>query len=90
MKPEGTVTVNGRCLDVTGSGVASGTLVDLHSCNGSPGQQWNLVPEGAGAMLANPHSGLCLADPADATASGVQLEILACSATDPGLAWRVS
>src|SRR6266851_1461460 len=90
VKPDGTVMVNGKCLDITGSGTASGTPVDLHSCNGSAGQQWRLVPEGAGAMLANPHSGLCLADPADATASGTQLQILACSATDPGLAWRVS
>ncbi|HLQ54379.1 MAG TPA: ricin-type beta-trefoil lectin domain protein [Streptosporangiaceae bacterium] len=90
VKSDGTVRVNGKCLDVTGSGTASGTLVDLHSCNGSPGQQWHLVPEGAGAMLANPHSGLCLADPADATANGTQLEILGCSAGDPGTAWRVS
>ena len=91
VKPDGTVRVNGKCLDVAGSGTASGTLVDLYSCNGSPGQQWRLAPEGAvGARLANPLSGLCLTDPADATASGVQLQILACSATDPGQAWRVS
>jgi len=91
VKPDGSVRVNGKCLDVTGSGTASGTLVDLHSCNASLGQQWHLVPEGAvGARLANPHSGLCLTDPADARASGTQLQILACSATDPGQAWRVS
>lgn len=90
VEADGTVRVNGKCLDVKGAGTASGTLVDLYSCNGSPGQQWHLVPHGAGAMLMNPHSGLCLADPADATANGTQLEVLACTAGDPGLAWRVS
>src|SRR6266567_2952863 len=91
VKSDGTVRVNGKCLDVAGSATASGTLVDLYSCNGGPGQQWRLAPEGAvGARLANPLSGLCLTDPADATASGVQLQILACSTTDPGQAWRVS
>jgi GH25 family lysozyme M1 (1,4-beta-N-acetylmuramidase) len=86
----GTVTVQGKCLAVAGSGTTSGTPVDLHTCDGSPGQQWRLIPNGAGAALTNPQSGLCLADPADATADGTQLQILACSAADPGQAWRVS
>jgi len=86
----GTVTVHGKCLAVAGSGTTSGTPVDLHTCDGSPGQQWRLIPNGAGAALTNPQSGLCLADPADATTDGTQLQILACSAADPGQAWRVS
>jgi Ricin-type beta-trefoil lectin domain len=86
----GTVTVHGKCLDVAGSGTTSGTPVDLHTCDGSPGQQWRLIPNGAGATLRNPQSGLCLADPADASSDGTQLQIQACSLTDPGQAWRVS
>jgi hypothetical protein len=41
-------------------------------------------------MLVNPQSGLCLADPRDATANGTQAVIAACTASDPGLAWRAS
>ena len=40
----------------------------------------------AGALSA---SGLCLADPGDATANGTALEVLSCSSGDPGLVWRV-
>jgi GH25 family lysozyme M1 (1,4-beta-N-acetylmuramidase) len=86
----GTVTVHGKCLDVSGSAVSAGTPVELRSCDGSLGQQWHLMPHGAGAALANPHSGLCLADPADARTDGTQLQVMACSAADPGQAWRVS
>ena len=44
-------------------GTASGTPVDLWSCNGTGAQQWQLIPGGGGASLVNPQSGLCLADP---------------------------
>ncbi len=87
---DGTVTVHGKCLEVSASGVSIGTAVDLHSCDGSLGQLWHLIPGGAGAMLTNPHSGLCLADPADARANGTQLQVTTCSAADPGQSWRVS
>jgi hypothetical protein len=90
VQADGTVTVHGKCLEVLGAGVTAGTPVDLRSCDGSQGQQWHLIPGGAAAMLANPHSGLCLADPADARTDGTQLQVIACSAADPGQAWRVS
>jgi len=38
----------------------------------------------------NPSSGLCLADPGDATADGTQVVIDACAASDPGMAWQAS
>jgi GH25 family lysozyme M1 (1,4-beta-N-acetylmuramidase) len=91
---DGTLRVYGRCLDVSGSGTASGTPAVLQACDGSAGESWHLVPVGGdgdvAVMLVNPHSGLCLADPADATASGTGLQALACSTADPGMAWRVS
>ena len=62
----------------------------LQSCNGTGAQLWSLAPGGTGAMLVNPQSGLCLADPRDATANGTQAVIAACTASDPGLAWRAS
>jgi hypothetical protein len=86
----GTLTVHSKCLDVTGSGTTSGTLIDLRTCDGSAGQQWRLIPNGIGATVTNPQSGLCLTDPADARADGTQLQIQACSAADPGQSWRVS
>jgi GH25 family lysozyme M1 (1,4-beta-N-acetylmuramidase) len=87
---DGTVTVNGKCLEVAGGGTTSGTLTDQSTCNGSSGQQWRLIPNGGGARLQNPQSGLCLADPSDAKVDGTQLQILTCNASDPGQAWRVS
>ncbi len=62
-EPDATVRVHGKCLDVYHAGRVSGTPVDLYSCNGTGAQQWRVVPDGAGTRLANPASGLCLADP---------------------------
>jgi GH25 family lysozyme M1 (1,4-beta-N-acetylmuramidase) len=90
VKPDGTVRVHGMCLDVSMSGTATGSLVDLDSCNGSASQQWRLFRHGGGAQLVNAPSNLCLADPGDAIADGTQLQILACTTGDPGMAWRVS
>jgi GH25 family lysozyme M1 (1,4-beta-N-acetylmuramidase) len=87
---DGTVRHDGKCLNVSGGGTASGTLVNLYSCNGSSAQVWRLTAIGGGVMLQNPHSGLCLTDPADSTVNGTQLQIGACSRTDPGDNWRVS
>jgi GH25 family lysozyme M1 (1,4-beta-N-acetylmuramidase) len=85
--PDGTVRVHGKCLDVQHSGTASGTPVDLWSCNGTGAQQWQLVPGGGGASLVNPQSGLCLADPGNATINGTGLQIATC-ASAAGQAWR--
>ncbi len=87
---DGTVRINGKCLDVVHGGTASGSPVDLFSCNGSKAQQWNLMPAGAGITLVNPGSGMCLADPGDATTDGTQLVIATCTSGDPGMSWRVS
>jgi GH25 family lysozyme M1 (1,4-beta-N-acetylmuramidase) len=81
-EPDGTVRINGKCLDI------SGTTAVLFTCNGSAAQQWLINPDGPGTMLENPGSG-CLADPGDSTASGTQAVILTCSTADPGMAWRV-
>ncbi|HUY51736.1 MAG TPA: ricin-type beta-trefoil lectin domain protein [Streptosporangiaceae bacterium] len=86
-EPDGTVRLAGKCLNIAGT--ASGAGVNLYSCNGSAAQQWQLGADGAGQWLKNPQSGLCLSDPSDTAASGAQLVIGACSASDPGTAWRV-
>ena len=87
---DGTVRINGKCLDVASGAKTGDSPVDLFSCNGTPAQEWRLVPEGSGVMLVNPGSGMCLADPTDATVNGTQLVINPCTTSDPGMSWRVS
>ena len=82
--------INGKCLDVAGGAKTGDSPVDLFSCNGTQAQQWRLVPLGSGVMLVNPGSGMCLADPTDATVNGTQLAINPCTTSDPGMSWRVS
>jgi GH25 family lysozyme M1 (1,4-beta-N-acetylmuramidase) len=83
-QPDGTIRLAGKCLDISGT-----NTVDLFSCNGGAVQQWRISPVGGGQQLQNPQSGLCLSDPADSAASGAQLVVGACTANDPGVAWRV-
>jgi hypothetical protein len=72
----GTLQIQGACLDVVGSGsTASGTLVDIWSCNGGSNQQWSAQ----NGELVNPASGKCLDDPGFNTTNGTQLEIWGCN-----------
>jgi hypothetical protein len=90
VKPDGTVQLAGKCLDIHSSPATSGAMVDLYSCsNGSAGQQWRVSAAGGGAQLQNPASGLCLADPGDASGNGTAVVVASCTAGDPGLVWRV-
>ncbi|WP_370353067.1 ricin-type beta-trefoil lectin domain protein [Catenulispora sp. EB89] len=70
-----TITTSGKCLTVAGSGTASGTGIDLYTCNGTPADYWTIDSDG---QLWNPHSQMCLADPASTTIPGTQLIIYAC------------
>ncbi len=72
--PDGTVTDQGYCLDVQGSGIAAGTLVDLYQCTGGANQLWYW----SGNNLVGQQSGKCL-DDTNASTSGAQLQIAACS-----------
>ncbi len=88
-KPDGTLRIHSLCMAVAQSGAVSGTLLDLQTCSGSQAQQWRMIADRGGVSLVNPASGLCLADPADATASGTRVQVVTCSTSDPGMAWRV-
>jgi GH25 family lysozyme M1 (1,4-beta-N-acetylmuramidase) len=87
-RPDGTLRIHSKCLAVSRSGAVSGTPVDLRTCTGGR-VKWRMVADRGGVSLVNPASGLCLADPGDARASGTRLAVLTCSASDPGMAWRV-
>ncbi|RKT09741.1 O-glycosyl hydrolase [Streptomyces sp. 1114.5] len=73
----GTLTHNGKCLDVTGQATVNGSPVELWDCNGGTNQQWTPQPDGT---LKGAQSGRCLDDPAAATADGTPLEIWDCNA----------
>lgn len=88
-RPDGTLRIHSRCLAVAQPGAVSGTLLDLQACSGGRAQRWRMIADRGGVSLVNAASGLCLADPADATASGTRVQVVTCSASDPGMAWRV-
>ena len=89
VKPDGTLRFAGKCLDTPSSPAVSGTRLDLLSCNASAGQQWRISAAGGGSQVVNPVSGLCLADPGDATGNGTAAVVASCVPGDPGQVWRV-
>jgi F5/8 type C domain/Ricin-type beta-trefoil lectin domain len=68
---DGTVRVQGGCLDVVSAGTTSGTNVDWYACNASAAQDWTHESNGE---LVNPNSGLCLTDPGGDTSSRLDIE----------------
>jgi hypothetical protein len=74
--PDHTLQVVIGCMDVVNGGTASGTLVQLHTCNGTGAQQ---CERSAAGELVNPESGLCLTDPANRATDSAQLDIAACT-----------
>ncbi len=88
-RTDGTLRIHSRCLTVAQPGAVSGTLLDLQTCSGGRAQRWRMIADRGGVSLVNPASGLCLADPGDATANGTRVQVITCSAADPGMAWRV-
>jgi hypothetical protein len=69
---DGTVRVQGGCLDVVSAGTTSGTDVDWYPCNGTNAQNWTY--QSSNGELVNPNSGLCLTDPGGSTASRLDIE----------------
>jgi hypothetical protein len=71
----GTITINGGCLDITGNNSANGTLIEWWTCNGGGNQQWQSV----NGQLVNPATGKCLDDPGRNTTNGTQLVLWDCN-----------
>ncbi len=90
IEPDGSVRIAGRCLGLYGGSTAPGTRVWLNVCRHGPTQVWQLSGGPIGIELVSPVSGLCLADPHQATKAGTALVIGPCVAGDPGITWRVS
>ncbi len=68
---DGTVRVQGGCLDVVGAGTTSGTDIDWYPCNATNAQNWTHESNGE---LLNPNSGLCLTDPGGNPSGQLELE----------------
>ncbi len=80
----GQVIINNNCLDVTGQATASGSPVEIFSCNGGANQVW----EYRGAALYNPISGNCLEEPTPDAIAGMQLHIATCNGS-ANQRWRL-
>jgi alpha-tubulin suppressor-like RCC1 family protein len=84
VETDGTVRINGKCLDVFRDEKTSKAPVDLWTCTGGTSQQWRP----AAGTLVNPVSGKCLDDPRLSITAGTQLEIYTCDAS-AGQQWKL-
>jgi hypothetical protein len=82
IESNGTIGIQGLCLDTAGQSTASGSQVVLNTCNSSTTQVW--APS-TGHTLVNQASGLCLN--AAAQSNGATLTIAACSSTNVNQQW---
>ncbi|HEY1917553.1 MAG TPA: ricin-type beta-trefoil lectin domain protein [Streptosporangiaceae bacterium] len=71
---DGTIGVNGLCLDTAGA--TTGSVLLVNTCDGDASQQWQ---QGTGNTVVNRGSGLCLNDPSASTTSGTVLRIATCN-----------
>ena len=82
---DGTIRINGKCLDIYREKGPIRRRVELWSCTGRANQQWKART----GTLVNPVSGKCLDDPAFNTTDGIQLEIYTCTG-GPNQQWNLS
>lgn len=75
--PYGEVTgLADKCMDIAGASTGNGTAVQLHECNGTDAQQWELLPDGTVQGL-----GKCLDVSGGATNDGATVQIYDCNGT---------
>ena len=71
MEPDGTLRINGKCLDVAGASKLDGARIDIFTCkSASANQHWAI---GSNGELFSLNSGRCVADPGDSTTNGTGL-----------------
>ncbi|MEW2445776.1 family 16 glycoside hydrolase [Micromonospora marina] len=72
----GTITgIGGKCLDVSNSGTADGTKIQLYTCNGTDAQKWTRVGDTLRAL------GKCLDVDKGGTANGTKVQLWSCNGT---------
>jgi ricin-type beta-trefoil lectin protein/putative Ig domain-containing protein len=71
MEPDGTLRINGKCLDVAGASKLDGAKIDIFTCQSADANQhWAI---GSNGELFSLNSGRCVADPGDSTTNGTGL-----------------
>jgi hypothetical protein len=72
---DGTLRINGKCLDTTGHSTKIGATVGLWACDGRPTQQWQIgqVSSNPFGPIQNAGTGNVLTDPGHSTINGTQL-----------------
>ncbi|WP_442934288.1 protein kinase domain-containing protein [Micromonospora sp. CPCC 205539] len=84
LRPDRSVQLGGRCLDVLGASTDSGAPIQLTTCNTTPAQQFTLNAEG---QLVNAHSGLCVGAVDGSAANGALRERRTCPAGAKNQEW---
>jgi Ricin-type beta-trefoil lectin domain len=75
VEDDGTLQINGKCMDIYRDEKTNNAPVELWTCTGGANQQW----QASNGTLVNPVSGKCLDDPRFNTADGTQLELYTCN-----------
>lgn len=78
--------MSSKCLDVWHDGSASGTTVDLYSCNNTAAQQWNVNSNGTTNMVEDAN-GQCLDNWERGKANGNPIKTYRCNIADPAEQW---
>ncbi|WP_452831553.1 ricin-type beta-trefoil lectin domain protein [Streptomyces litmocidini] len=77
----------GKCLDVQGGGKTNGTPVQIHTCNNTAAQKWQLEGNEEDLHLRNVNSFKCLDVAGNASANGTKIQITDCYTTK-GQSWK--
>jgi hypothetical protein len=73
---DGTIRINGMCLDIANASTDNFSKVEIYNCAGNGAQQWITGPNNS---IVNPASGRCLDTPYGAPTNGNQLWIYDCN-----------
>ncbi|MET9463201.1 ricin-type beta-trefoil lectin domain protein, partial [Streptomyces sp. NPDC006544] len=79
VRADGTVRIQGKCLDAKDAGTGNGTLIQAVDCHNHPAQRF--LPRADGS-LHNPVSGRCLDLNRGDTTNGIQLQLWDCNQSD--------
>ncbi|MET9856736.1 ricin-type beta-trefoil lectin domain protein, partial [Streptomyces sp. NPDC006450] len=80
VRADGTVRIQGKCMDAKDAGTGSGTPIQAVDCHNHPAQQF--LPRADGSLY-NTVSGRCLDLNGGDTTNGIQLQLWDCNQTDP-------
>ncbi|MFQ6148685.1 RICIN domain-containing protein [Streptomyces seoulensis] len=77
----------GMCLDVEGGATTNGAPVQVHTCNNTSAQMWEIIPYGDGYALQNVKSLKCLDVSNGDAANGTKIQIWTCNQS-PAQRWK--